>query len=373
MACVHPILTKNYPLHVPCSKCVGCDQGKSIDWAVRCVHEASLYEDNCYITLTYDPLHLPKDGALCYRDFQLFMKRLRKKFGAGIRFFMSGEYGSQYGRPHYHACLFNFDVPDKVQHRNSNSYTSQILSDLWGKGFISFVPSISQASVSYVAKYVMKRDAPAIKLAGLPPQFVRMSNHPGIGSQWFDKYRNEVFRSPDVRSFVVLNGKKYVVPAYYKRKFKSIDLSSSLLFKKKMRRSTFYLTQAEWFDYYADEHPYDTYCKLYLAYRDDPSKLFSTVDGIPYDISRIVKSFKHYLLSSYFIPDEDFKSVDIEDLLPSECPSPLEDFRSWSVYKEHSRDYDPNTLFGNPEYSRRLLAKEAILYNNLSRQTYGAE
>ena len=41
------------------------------------------------------------------------MKRLRKKYGSKIRFFQCGEYGELYGRPHYHACLLNFDFPDK--------------------------------------------------------------------------------------------------------------------------------------------------------------------------------------------------------------------------------------------------------------------
>ncbi len=78
------------PLKLPCGQCVGCRLARSAHWAVRCVHEAQLHSENCFITLTYAPEFLPKDGSLQVRHFQLFMKRLRKRFGSGIRFFHCG-------------------------------------------------------------------------------------------------------------------------------------------------------------------------------------------------------------------------------------------------------------------------------------------
>ena len=36
------------------------------------------------------------------------MKRLRFKFGSGIRYFQCGEYGEHYARPHHHAIIFGF-------------------------------------------------------------------------------------------------------------------------------------------------------------------------------------------------------------------------------------------------------------------------
>ena len=48
-------------------------------------------------------------------SFKKFMKRLRKRFkGKRIRFYMCGEYGEQFDRPHFHACIFGVDFPDKV-------------------------------------------------------------------------------------------------------------------------------------------------------------------------------------------------------------------------------------------------------------------
>ena len=123
------------PVSIPCGKCVGCLMARSRQWAVRCVLEASLWTKNCFITLTYAPEHLPENGSLVKEHFTLFMKRLRKKYGEGIRFFQCGEYGSKGDRPHYHACLFNFDFPDKQIWKRSESgallYRSSSLEKLW--------------------------------------------------------------------------------------------------------------------------------------------------------------------------------------------------------------------------------------------------
>lgn len=46
------------PCTIPCGKCIGCRLAYSRQWAVRCVHEASLHDRNCFLTLTFDDVHL---------------------------------------------------------------------------------------------------------------------------------------------------------------------------------------------------------------------------------------------------------------------------------------------------------------------------
>lgn len=65
---------------IPCGQCIGCRLERSRQWAIRCVHEASLYEENCFLTLTYNNENLPENNTLVVKDFQNFMKRLRKKY-----------------------------------------------------------------------------------------------------------------------------------------------------------------------------------------------------------------------------------------------------------------------------------------------------
>ena len=103
---------------LPCGKCQGCRLERSRQWAVRCLHESNMFDQNCFITLTYNFENLPKDGSLSVDVVQKFFKRLRKKFpDRKIRYFLCGEYGDMLSRPHYHACLFGFDFDDKYLFR----------------------------------------------------------------------------------------------------------------------------------------------------------------------------------------------------------------------------------------------------------------
>ena len=46
-------------LALPCGRCVGCRLERSRQWAVRCMHEASMHMFNSFVTLTYDDDHFP--------------------------------------------------------------------------------------------------------------------------------------------------------------------------------------------------------------------------------------------------------------------------------------------------------------------------
>lgn len=196
----------------PCGSCIGCLLRRSRDWAVRCIHEASLYEDNCFITLTYDEDNLPSDGSLDKSHFQKFMKRLRFHFGQGPRYFHCGEYGSKLERPHYHACLFNFDFPDKVlwsSRRGVSLYRSSSLERLWPYGF-STVGAVNFNSAAYVARYILKKKFGdnSVHYGKRLPEYTTMSRRPGIGYDWFQKFKSDVFP----RDFVVVNSKLKVKP-----------------------------------------------------------------------------------------------------------------------------------------------------------------
>jgi len=110
---------------------------------------------------------------LVRRHYQLFLKRLRKslsKNGRSLRYFLVGEYGTDNGRPHYHACVFglsHIEVP--------------LVAATWPYGFVR-VDKLDAGLAQYVCKYVVKaykEGNPA--LDGRPPEFARMSTRPGIG------------------------------------------------------------------------------------------------------------------------------------------------------------------------------------------------
>lgn len=219
------------PVTIACGQCTGCRLERSRIWAIRCTHEASLYENNCFLTLTYDDDHLPYGGTLVMADFQKFMKRLRKKYGPNIRFFHCGEYGEKLGRPHYHACLFNHDFKDKVHFKTTRNgdklYLSDELNDLWSEdgqmlGHAS-IGDVTFESAAYVARYVMKKvtgenaqthyqhvDSDGV-IHDRHPEYVTMSRRPGLGQGWLSKFKSDVYPSDEI----ILNGKKLRAPRFY--------------------------------------------------------------------------------------------------------------------------------------------------------------
>ena len=223
-------------MEVACGQCLGCRLDRSRMWAMRIVHEASLYDDNCFITLTYAPENLPYGGTLVKEHFQKFMKRLRKRFAPRkIRYYHCGEYGDQLDRPHYHACLFNLDFPDKelFQEREGNLlFTSQILSELWPYGF-STIGELTFESAAYTARYCLKKvtgknahdhylrcDEDGVAF-WLEPEYTTMSRRPGIGKDWYEKYKSDLFPSDEVP--VPGSGVFKKVPRYYETILQSED------------------------------------------------------------------------------------------------------------------------------------------------------
>lgn len=220
-------------LTLPCGQCIGCRLDKSKAWAIRCMHEAKFHERSCFITLTYDPEHLPAHGDLVYRHFQLFCKRLRKKCGK-FRFFMCGEYGDELSRPHFHACLFGMDFPDRVYFKKTDSgesiYTSSTLASLWTFGFSS-VGNLTIESAAYVARYVCKKVDPNYdsrylrvdpltgECVSVTPEFGQMSRRPGIGAQFLEKFKGDVYP----RDYVVSDGRRSRVPRYYDKLLEVCD------------------------------------------------------------------------------------------------------------------------------------------------------
>lgn len=223
---------------------------------MRCMHEASLYPRNCFLTLTYDENHLPKNMSLDYEHYQLFMKRLRDRFNYigsdgvnKIRFYMCGEYGGERGRPHYHALLFNFDFDDKYPWRNKDGrvyYRSPVLDGLaryetdrslvnnalWSYG-TSEIGEFSYSAAAYVARYIMKKqvgknahehyelyDFETGEIFDRKPEFCKSSNKPGIGAGWFAQHwKTDVFP----QDFVVVDGQPRKVPRYYEKLLKRAD------------------------------------------------------------------------------------------------------------------------------------------------------
>lgn len=224
-------------LQLPCGQCVGCRLERSRQWAMRCMHESQMHDENSFVTLTYSDEHATSE--LKYLDFQLFMKRLRKRFAnKRIRFYMCGEYGEKFSRPHFHACLFGVGFyEDRELWRElpsgSRLYRSKALEELWPFGFSS-IGDVTFESAAYVARYVMKKvtgrgaaehyeyvdELGEIKQR--TPEFTRMSLKPGIGAEWIKKYKSDVYHG-DGSAEVLVDGMSVKPPRYYDLYLEQLD------------------------------------------------------------------------------------------------------------------------------------------------------
>lgn len=290
MACFHPLSAerlddgsivfnvtgKGHALKLPCGRCIGCRLERSKMWAMRCVHEASLHEDNCFITLTYNAENLPPDCGLIKKDYKDFMKRLRlfleehtwngkeyvknRKISVWsdrakryikrvlkcynkVRYYHCGEYGDRNNRPHYHAILFGWNFHDWTYLFDSPSgqpiFTSPTLEKIWGFGFVT-VGAVTFESAAYVARYCVKKingdlrdvinEETGLKhyerfnsytgeISEVLPEYSTMSRRPGIGHNWISTYTRDCYP----KDFTTIKGVRMKPPRYYDKYLESID------------------------------------------------------------------------------------------------------------------------------------------------------
>ena len=227
-------------LHVPCGKCIGCLLDKSNEWATRCWCETQNWKNNCFITLTYNNKNLPKNKQLLKSDLQKFWKRLRYyekgmeywnnpntgKHENPIRYYSCGEYGPKNGRPHFHACVFNWKPRDlkfyKYNRNGDKLYTSKTLNKIWGKGF-AIIGNLTYQSACYVARYVTKKiygQFAKLYYAEKNPEFTESSRNGGIGiCKWINE-KEIIVKNKGI--YIKINGKVKLkkIPKFFLKKWK---------------------------------------------------------------------------------------------------------------------------------------------------------
>lgn len=234
---------------VPCGKCINCRLNYAQDWATRCDCEQRMHELSCFITMTYNDGELPDDYGLSVKHVDKFWKRLRRRLDSEvvevfnyrtgkverqpvrIRYMLCGEYGPKTNRPHYHAAVFGWNFPDRQPWRRTKadalSYVSPLLTEVWSHGNCE-LSELTTESAAYIAKYAMKKitGEPAPDhytrlhpvtgvISQVRPEFLHASRKPGLGSQYFERYRADIL----AHGFIMVNGKKKPVPDYFLRKF----------------------------------------------------------------------------------------------------------------------------------------------------------
>lgn len=192
---------------------------------------------------------MPASRSVSKRPLQLFFKRLRNEIRPiKIKYLACGEYSpkktrpigpfnpwefiGEGERPHYHACIFGYDFPDKElwSVRDGISiYTSDRLTNIWGSGHCT-TGDLTFESAAYVARYSLKKINGNLAkkpdpITGLLPyervcpvtgdiievekERFQMSN--GIGKDFYNQFRSDMYP----RDTMVINGYERKPPRYY--------------------------------------------------------------------------------------------------------------------------------------------------------------
>lgn len=189
------------------------------------MHEASLYYENVFVTLTYADENLPYGETLHRPHMQNFIKRMRKK-NPNLRFYYCGEYGEETNRPHYHALLFNYRPRDAelISRKGDKEYfRSDYLDKTWSHGHCNF-SEVTMQSACYTAGYVTKKiggdkaeehyrwiDQETGEIVNRTPEFQSQSLRPGIGHDWIMRFMKDVYPSDTI----IVDGTPMQPPRYY--------------------------------------------------------------------------------------------------------------------------------------------------------------
>ncbi len=217
---------------VPCNTCKMCRINRIRVWTHRLVLESMLHKDNCFATLTYDEKNVPEE--LKPRDYQLFIKKLRKNLGDHkIRYFVAGEYGEKTKRPHFHMLLFG--MPTCLYGRTRLKMPRccppcDLVKKIWDKGGV-MLGTVNKDTAAYTCGYVLKKNLTkdSKRLGNRYPEFGRMSLRPGIGADTMDSVAKIINQYPG----------KYVnrdVPSTLKHGKKILPLGRYL--RQKIREKT---------------------------------------------------------------------------------------------------------------------------------------
>ena len=214
MQCLFPLTVKNPRtgtyIKVPCGRCAPCLSRRARDWSFRLQKELEnpLIYLSDFLTLTYcdeSLVYADDKPILVKKDLQDFFKRLRKHLS--FRYFAVGEYGGQFGRPHYHLLMF---IHSQVTTDIYRFYVEKC----WDKGFTAH-GTITSNSINYVTYYILKQSYDD-KYNSVTAPFQLMSKKPLLG---------DFFRSAYTDSYIADNhrnihsgGSNFAIPRIFLRK-----------------------------------------------------------------------------------------------------------------------------------------------------------
>lgn len=257
---VNPDLYVQDWVPVPCGKCGVCRKNKVDEWSFRLRQQMKVAHSAHFVTLTYDPNFVPmtKNGfmTLARDDITKYFKRLRKWMSddkvdmPAFKFYLVGEYGETFSRPHYHGIFFNATI-DHIQEAwcyiNKDIPRSEV-TQLLG---ITHFGNVTSDSIAYCVKYLDKgRQVPKHARDDRVKEFSRMSR--GLGQNYLTPEMIAWHRADPSRNYA-WNGKyKIALPKFYRDQIYKGMHTKELMYHSAIdsRNKNDYISRVEYFKDY---------------------------------------------------------------------------------------------------------------------------
>ncbi|AXH73158.1 MAG: replication initiator protein [Microviridae sp.] len=211
MKCLSPLYLEQG--EVGCGQCMPCRVNKSRLWTGRLLMEQNCWpmHMNYFVTLTYDEEHVPTapDGTLTLSkpDGVAFRKALYHRIGNKLRYFLVGEYGDDFDRPHFHMMAFGYpEAPDFTTDPTKDP-VSAMFKKSWDKGFVTASYATGERA-AYICGYTTKKITGAkadTHYGSRLPEYSQMSRRPALGDHFVQRL-SLYLKSPQGGRYLVANG-----------------------------------------------------------------------------------------------------------------------------------------------------------------------
>lgn len=211
---------------IPCHYCLCCRLDDQYLMQQRLQAEYVCSGGCAFVTFTYDDDHLYfREGyslpSLNRWHVHKYIDKIRhtlqrkhlhtSRSSSSFSYYLCGEYGDKFNRPHYHALFFNLDFWECMN----------FFKDSWKYGSVKVLP-VKNGSIRYVTKYMSKNQTPSQVQkqyydVGLLPPFSSWSR--GLGSCLFYAHKDEIARY----GYMIIGSRHVPVPVYYRNKFLTYD------------------------------------------------------------------------------------------------------------------------------------------------------
>lgn len=197
--------------YVPCGRCPECLKAKQRAWFVRFKYEENYYRRKgdyrtWFVTLTYNEENIPSTRLRAVKDWQAFLKQIKRKVYDTPRFYLTSENGSLHGRLHFHALLFGVPVC-----LGDADYISSLISSCWHRGFVSARYAVGK-DFNYVSKYVTK-DVDPFRSESSWRTIQTFSKRPPLGLRGLSSASMDYYNSR-LDNVCHFDGYSYALPRY---------------------------------------------------------------------------------------------------------------------------------------------------------------